>query len=104
VATIGESQGIGAGPAGLTGAAGLWPPAAAAGLGGVADGVADSGGGGLALTFSEAEVDWTELLGFSALGLLPPSGGVGEVGLVSSGIAGKVQISGAADSRKNLNL
>ena len=82
----------------------MWPPAAAAGLGGVADGVADSGGGGLALTFSEAEVDWTELLGFSTLDLLPPSGGVGEVGLVSSGIAGKVQISGAADSRKNLNF
>jgi len=73
-------------------------------LGGVADGVAGSGGGELALTFSAAEVDWTEPLDFSTPGLLPPSGGVGEVGLVSSGIAGKVQLSGAADSRKNLNF
>ena len=82
----------------------MGPPAAAVGLGGVTDGVAGSGGDGLALTFSAAEVGWTEPLGFSTPGLLPPSGGVGEVGLVSSGIAGKVQLSGAADSRKNLNF
>ena len=72
----------------------MWPPAAAAGLGGVADRVAGSGGGGLALTFSAAEVVWTEPIGFSTPGLLPPPGGVGKVGLVSSGIAGKVQLSG----------
>jgi len=90
VATIGESQGTGTGPVGLEGAGRACSPTVLAGApAGVAGFAVDE------LTPASGDDDWTEPGGF-AVDLLPPSGG-GEVGFFSSGIAGKVRPSGAAD-------
>ena len=81
-ATIGESQGVGAGTGGLGGAAaGFAAGVVAAGLGGAVDAA-----------------------GFSADGFESPGGVGGEGDLVSSGMSANAQTSGAESYGENVNF
>ncbi len=97
---------MGTGPAGFAGAAGLAGAAAAGAVGAAGFGVAEAGSAGFAagadvvgvdstgfvgLGCTEpggcsGELDWVGIAGFSAVGLLSPSGGGGVGVLVSSAI------------------